>query len=357
MTSRIAMFNHKGGVGKTINAYHLGWMLTKLGHRVLLVDGDSQVNLTAISLGVERFDAYYDDSATRELNIKDGIAPIFEGRPTSIQAFDCPSAKNNTQLMILPGHADLAGYEGQLSLAQETGGALSVLKNLPGAINHLITEIEARHSTQFTIVDLNPGLGALNQNMFTMCDGFIVPTNPDPFSLMAIKTLGEHVVKWNQWKQHSIPIFADSSHPLREGTTKFLGNINSRFNKHASKAASKYDERIRQIDDAVNDELIVKLATAGMMFTAAKYEYAFQNFIGPAPSQNSTSKFALARIPDFQALVHRANSAEVPVFEVSEEFLRSEGLGGASLANALANKTTFFETYDMIARKIVYLFS
>ena len=34
---RIALFNHKGGVSKTTSAYHLGWMLTNLGKRVLMV--------------------------------------------------------------------------------------------------------------------------------------------------------------------------------------------------------------------------------------------------------------------------------------------------------------------------------
>ena len=45
---RIALFNHKGGVSKTTSAYHLAWMLTKLGKRVLLVDGDSQCNLSTV---------------------------------------------------------------------------------------------------------------------------------------------------------------------------------------------------------------------------------------------------------------------------------------------------------------------
>ena len=58
MPKRIALFNHKGGTGKTISAYHIGWKLTQHGKNVLLVDGDSQVNLTALSLGFDVFDSY-----------------------------------------------------------------------------------------------------------------------------------------------------------------------------------------------------------------------------------------------------------------------------------------------------------
>ena len=128
MAKRIAMFNHKGGVGKTLTAYHVGWTLAEQGHQVLLVDGDSQVNLTAIALGTERFDTFYEDEATKQFNIKSGVAPVFEGQPRAIAAFECPKALGNERLFVLPGHLDLQAYEAQLSLAQETGGSLSVLR-------------------------------------------------------------------------------------------------------------------------------------------------------------------------------------------------------------------------------------
>lgn len=240
MPKRIAIFNHKGGVGKTVSAFNLGWKLTEHNDsKVLLVDGDSQVNLTAMVLGTDRFDDYFDDDDTKLLNIKDGVAPAFEGRPAAIEAFACPTATNNGRLYILPGHADLATYEGQLSLAQETAGSLSVLKSLPGALSSLISMIEAEHGIEYTIIDLNPGLGAINQNFFLSVDAFVVPTNPDPFSLMAIGTLGEHVVRWNNWKNSNFHKFDESEYQMPDGTPKFLGTINSRFNKHSSKAAKK----------------------------------------------------------------------------------------------------------------------
>lgn len=46
----IAIANQKGGVGKTTTALNVGVELARDGYRVLLVDFDSQGNLTA-SLG------------------------------------------------------------------------------------------------------------------------------------------------------------------------------------------------------------------------------------------------------------------------------------------------------------------
>lgn len=46
----LALFNNKGGVGKTTLAYHLAHMLARVGYRVLAVDLDPQSNLTAAFL-------------------------------------------------------------------------------------------------------------------------------------------------------------------------------------------------------------------------------------------------------------------------------------------------------------------
>jgi cellulose biosynthesis protein BcsQ len=52
----IALFNHKGGVGKTTLAVNVGEALAGLGLRVLLVDADPQCNLTAFYLDEKQLD-------------------------------------------------------------------------------------------------------------------------------------------------------------------------------------------------------------------------------------------------------------------------------------------------------------
>ena len=50
---RIVFFASKGGVGATVCAAHVAGALTKLGHRVCLVDMDLQMGSTAFALGVQ----------------------------------------------------------------------------------------------------------------------------------------------------------------------------------------------------------------------------------------------------------------------------------------------------------------
>jgi chromosome partitioning protein len=46
----ISMFNNKGGVGKTTLLFHVAHVLAESGRKVLIVDCDSQCNLTAYAL-------------------------------------------------------------------------------------------------------------------------------------------------------------------------------------------------------------------------------------------------------------------------------------------------------------------
>ena len=68
-TVTIAFTNNKGGSGKTTTCANLGYSLSLLGKRVLLVDGDMQLNLSL---------SYFDEDRVLELaagekNLYNGI--------------------------------------------------------------------------------------------------------------------------------------------------------------------------------------------------------------------------------------------------------------------------------------------
>lgn len=59
---RIALFNHKGGVGKTTLTVNLAFALSALGKTVLLVDSDPQCNLTSYLVEASVVDQWLDES-------------------------------------------------------------------------------------------------------------------------------------------------------------------------------------------------------------------------------------------------------------------------------------------------------
>lgn len=90
----VILFNHKGGVSKTLTTFNLAWMLTTKNKKVLVVDCDPQCNLSALFLG-DDFDDYYTNEETKKMNVKDALRVAFESRPEPIRAIDCfPSPKN-----------------------------------------------------------------------------------------------------------------------------------------------------------------------------------------------------------------------------------------------------------------------
>ena len=190
MTKRIALFNHKGGVSKTTTTFNLGWMLAQQGHRVIMVDADPQCNLTGMVLdygGPRALEKFYDSETGR--NLKDGLAPAFESRPEPLRAVDCFQVTGRDNLLLLPGHIGLSEYEVTLGIAQELSGSIQTLQNLPGSITRLLEKTAEKHGADYLLIDLNPSLSSFNQNILLTSHYFIVPTNPDYFSAMAVQSL------------------------------------------------------------------------------------------------------------------------------------------------------------------------
>ncbi len=335
---KIVFFNHKGGVSKTTTAYNIGWMLGMLGKKVLLVDADPQCNLSGLVLG-EKFDEYYTEDATRYHNIKDGVKMAFGGKPILIQAVDCYSPERNQNLYLLAGHANLSEYDASLSLAQNSNNAISALQNLPGAFNELINKTSERYEIDFVLIDLNPGLSAINQNLFILCDGFFIPTNPDPFSIMALDTLAVVLPKWVDWADRSRELFAEAAYPLSDSRPKFIGGLIQRFNIRNGKAAKPYRENIAEIQDIMQNKLFVSFQKANMLFTTAIYQEA-----------NIPENFCLAEIPDFQGLLPKSNEANVPVFALLDTEIHETGKIKTEM---IAKRDRFYGEFETIAKQLI----
>lgn len=311
MTKRIAVFNHKGGVSKTTSVYNIGWMLSK-NKNVLIIDADPQCNLTSLILG-DDFDKYYVEEKTKNQNIKDGVSSAFLGKPYPIQPVECFSPKRANNLFLLAGHANLSEYDAALTFAQTANNAIATLQNLPGAFSELIRLTEEKYSIDYTIIDLNPSLSAINQNLFLSSDAFIVPTNPDPFSIMAIDTLTNILPRWITWKRNSEVLFQDSAYPMYTGYPKFLGSLIQRFNIRNGIAARPYRDNISEIKDKISHDFYTTISNAGMILPQGYSAELMAN------------GYCLAEIPDFQGLLPKSYSAGVPVFELTDEEIREVG--------------------------------
>lgn len=341
----IAMFNNKGGVSKTTTAFNVGWILAERGHRVLLVDADPQCNLTGMVMGFNShadLDEFYSAEPTR--NLKAALRPAFESQPVPLAPVECVEIDGREGLFLLPGHVGLAEYEVQMGLAQELSGSIQALQNLPGSLRKLYELTAAHLNVDYVILDLSPGLGAINQNLVMTADYLIIPTTPDVFSVMALDSLSRVLPRWHSWlsRAASMEIFQNASYPLRAPKLKFLGTIVQRYRTRAGMPSKAFREYFDKIDTAMNETLIPQLRTMDAVLEQSQYE----------KYSDADALYRIASVADFNALIANSQTNQTPVFALTQDQVQR---GGAAWDITEENIKAFRQVFEELSDRIVAL--
>ena len=344
MAKRIALFNHKGVASKTTTIFNLGWMLASKGKRVILADTDPQCNLTELVLGYKgltEFERFYETE--KERNLRSGLAPAFEARPSLIKPVDCVPIDGQEGLFLLPGHILLSEYEVTLGIAQELSSSIQTLQNLPGSISYLFEETADKFQADYVLIDMNPSLSSFNQNLLMTSHFFIVPTTPDYFSVMAIDSLSNVLIDWHAWaeKAYSLYILQNAAYPFPNITPKFLGTIVQNYRLRSGAPSSGFQKWIDKINKIVSEKLVPELDKLNMMLPKQAYK-----------EQEVKSGFCLATIPDFNTLIAKSQETQTPVFALTPEQI---GSVGEVLKNTIKSHDNFKKIFSELADKVIRL--
>jgi cellulose biosynthesis protein BcsQ len=342
MTERIAMFNHKGGVSKTTTTFHLGWMLASKGHRVILVDADPQCNLSGLILGFKgenEFEHFYEVEGTR--NIRAGLAPAFESQPRSIEPVDCVEVPGREGLFLLPGHIRLSEYEVTLGIAQELAGSIQTLQNLPGSFSYLLDVTAQKYRADYVLVDMNPSLSSINQNLLMTSDFFIVPSSPDYFSVMAIESLSTVIPRWHAWSERAKlnPTLRGAAYPYPDRTPKFLGTVIQKYRPRKGAPTEGFQSWIDSINDRVARQLAPTLNPLKMLLPPMVYA----RVAGLLPG------YCLAQIADFNTLIAKSQEHKTPVFALTDAQL---GHVGVVLGIDQGKREEFKDVFSNLASQV-----
>ena len=343
MAKRIALFNHKGGVSKTTTTFNLGWMLAAKGKRVIIVDADPQSNLTGVVLGYKgpsELESFYENESHR--NLKAGLAPAFESQPVPMEAVKCVAVSEQEGLYLLPGHIGLSEYEVTLGIAQELSGSIQTLQNLPGSISVLLRKTADKLDADYILVDMNPSLSSFNQNLLMTSDYFIVPTNPDFFSVMAIDSLCNVLPNWRSWAQRAaaLDVLKNAVYPFPDVTPKFLGTIIQNYRPRGGSPAASFQIWIDAINKKVSNGLVPALERIGMAFPAEQYQTI------------EAGDYCLATIPDFNSLIAKSQENQTPVFALTEEQIKQSGV---VLEQTISQRDSFHAIFSNLANNVIHL--
>lgn len=350
--TQIAFFNHKGGVSKTTSAFHIAWKLAEKGKRVMLADFDPQCNLTGLVLQYNHRGSYPFETlpGTPPKNIRDALEPAFSARPKQIEPVEIVAVSGCPNLYIAPGHVGMAEYESMLAISHELTNSLSTLQNIPGSLRWTMDITAEENNIDIVIVDMSPSLGAINQNLFTTSDGFIVPMAPDFFSSMAVESLSRILPKWNAWAKRAAAqeILINSAYPWPNITPKYIGSIVQNYRKRGrdgkeAKPTRSYQKWFDDLYSTKIETLFPSLRKERMLFLDSVYAKA-----------NAPIKDFLMEVPDFNSLIAISQDKSKPVFSLTRDDLQNTGVVAEV---QMASVQSFNQIYSVGADKVLSILS
>lgn len=161
MSKSIAVFNQKGGVGKTTTVVNLSACLASKGKRVLMLDIDPQGNTTS-GVGI--------DKTALQKTIYDVLINNDDPR-------ECIIATSRENLFIIPSSVQLAGAEIELTDINRRE------MKLRESISKIKTDFD------YIFIDCPPSLGLLSINALSAVDSVLIPIQCEYYALEGVSQL------------------------------------------------------------------------------------------------------------------------------------------------------------------------
>ena len=167
-TKTICFCNNKGGSGKSTSCANIGYALSAMGYKVLLIDGDMQLNL---SLSFFEEDKVL-EMAQSEKNLYHAIR-----NQQDLKDFIVPTPYEN--LDIIPSSTLMSSIEYELFAKWQRE---FILKKA-------LKSIKEEDYYDFILVDAPPTLGGWVMNILCASDRMIIPVESSPWGLFGLANM------------------------------------------------------------------------------------------------------------------------------------------------------------------------
>lgn len=171
-TVTIAFANNKGGSGKSTTCANVGYALAEAGKRVLLVDGDMQMNLTL---------SFVDEETALDYakNGRNLYSAIKEQKPLGDMVTETPYPG----LSLIPSSTLMSGIEYDLFTRWQRE---FILKKA-------LEPLKSSGAYDFILIDSPPTLGGWVMNILCASDYAVVPVEASPWGVFGLANMIDFV--------------------------------------------------------------------------------------------------------------------------------------------------------------------
>ena len=169
-TKTICFANNKGGSGKSTTCANVGYSLSTLGKKVLLIDGDMQMNLTL---------SFFDDETSLEL--AKGEKNLYRGVLGGKDLSDFVLSTEYKGLDLIPSSTLMSGIEIELFTKMQREFLLRAG----------LKQIKESGKYDYILIDAPPTLGCWVMNIMCASDYLVIPVEASPWGLFGIANMFE----------------------------------------------------------------------------------------------------------------------------------------------------------------------
>lgn len=296
-TPVLTFFNNKGGVGKTSLVFHLAWMFSELGKRVVAIDLDPQANLTSAFLSEDDLEILWDpdDTSQRATTVYQCVRPLTEVG----DILEPQTQRINPRLHLIPGDLGLAGFEDFLSQEWPNSlgsGSLYRPFRLLTAFWQVAQMAANRTNADIVLADVGPNLGAINRSALIGSDHVVIPLAADLFSLQGLRNLGPTLQAWRaDWKKR-VDNWNTPAFELPVGAMRPEGYILMQHSERLSRPAKAYKKWADRIPSTYQKSILNR---------------------GLPPGRVPTDSDCLAKLKHYRSLVPMAQEVRKPIFHLT----------------------------------------
>lgn len=295
----IAIFNNKGGVGKTTLLCNLASYLKKHERkRVLIVDADPQCSATIYLFSQSKLNKLYEK--TDVPSIYKVVQHLKKVKGGYLKAGEIPIQDDTLfGVDVLIGDTRLALAEDFLSkdwmeaTAGEDRGLLTTF-----IFRGLLDEIKDNYD--YVFFDMGPSLGAINRTVLLACDYFIMPMSSDIFCLRAIDNIALSLKNWTKGLESGLSQYHSNEgeeYNVNYKNIKFLGYITQQYVARMHDGVKRPVKAYDRVIEKFAREISTKLSDFSVM--------------------NSVDNMKLGEIPNWNSLVAFSQLSNKPIFELS----------------------------------------